>query len=147
MHGEEIRQARITAKISQHELARRANVPRSQLARLEKGGNVTVETLKKVLEQLPNLTRVTLIPGKEIAAGGIDLDEVRLAAREVQAASTRLLQALGAGEPAAPEPAAAEAPPAGDHAVEHTPSIDPALVARLEEIVDGLQRRRPRDDS
>jgi transcriptional regulator with XRE-family HTH domain len=41
----ELRVARIHAGMSQHHLARRAGMTRQGLAKIEKGGNVTVATL------------------------------------------------------------------------------------------------------
>ena len=48
----DLRDARQRQGISQRELAERAGVPRSQLQILEAGGNVTLETLRKIVEAL-----------------------------------------------------------------------------------------------
>ena len=45
------------AELSQLQVADRADIPRSQLQIIEKGGNVTLETLEKVLGAL-NLSLV-----------------------------------------------------------------------------------------
>ena len=47
-----LRDARQGQGISQRELAERAGVPRSQLQILEGGGNVRLETLRKIVEAL-----------------------------------------------------------------------------------------------
>ena len=57
---EAIRQARIEAGLSQKRLAELAGIQRRQLATLESGGNVTINTIRKVLGQLPNLPAFTI---------------------------------------------------------------------------------------
>ena len=52
--------ARMELKLSQKKFAEKAGIQRRQLATLEKGGNVTLSTVRKVLAQLPNLERFTL---------------------------------------------------------------------------------------
>jgi transcriptional regulator with XRE-family HTH domain len=47
-------------KLSQKKLAEQAGIQRRQLATLESGGNVTLNTVRKVLAQLPNLETFTL---------------------------------------------------------------------------------------
>ena len=121
VYGDDIRQARRDAKLSQSELARRAGVPRSQLVRLEQGENVTIDTLQRVLGALPHLKQITLVPGATALAAGIDVDEVRAAAQELHESSARLLRAIGGGRPA-------------DRSMPH-----PALIARLERIIDELE--------
>jgi transcriptional regulator with XRE-family HTH domain len=59
MLHEQIRQARIEHGLNQSELARRAGIPRDRLRQFENGENITVETLMKILSQLPNLQTVT----------------------------------------------------------------------------------------
>lgn len=56
-----IRKARQDAGLSQQELAEHADIPRSQLQILEKGGNVTRDTLEKVLGVL-HLSLVLVSP-------------------------------------------------------------------------------------
>jgi len=60
MLHEAIRFARLEQRLSQKKLAEKAGVQRRQLATLEKGGNVTLATVRKVLAQLPNLESFTL---------------------------------------------------------------------------------------
>lgn len=61
-----VRQARETAKLTQQAIADKAGVPRSQVQLLEKGGNVTRETLEKTLSVF-GLTLVA-VSVEEIAA-------------------------------------------------------------------------------
>lgn len=55
-----IHHARIELKLSQKKLSEMAGVQRRQLSTLEKGGNVTLSTLRKVMAQLPNLESFTI---------------------------------------------------------------------------------------
>jgi transcriptional regulator with XRE-family HTH domain len=57
---EAVRKARQELNLSQKKLAEQAGIQRRQLATLEKGGNVTLATLRKVIAQLPNLESFTL---------------------------------------------------------------------------------------
>lgn len=57
---EAVRTARMELKLSQKKLAEQAGIQRRQLATLEKGGNVTLNTVRKVLAQLPNLETFTI---------------------------------------------------------------------------------------
>jgi len=52
---DEIRKAREALKISPAELARRAGIQRSLIGKIERGDNFTIETLQKIVAQLPNL--------------------------------------------------------------------------------------------
>jgi transcriptional regulator with XRE-family HTH domain len=47
-------------RLSQKKLSEMAGVQRRQLSTLEKGGNVTLSTLRKVIAQLPNLESFTI---------------------------------------------------------------------------------------
>jgi transcriptional regulator with XRE-family HTH domain len=53
MLHEEIRAARLKAGLSQEALARAAGIPRNQVARAERGENITLDTLRKIAVQLP----------------------------------------------------------------------------------------------
>ena len=57
---ESSRHARKELGLSQAALARLSSVQRKQISMLEKGGNVTMETLRRVLRHLPNLLTFTL---------------------------------------------------------------------------------------
>src|SRR5688572_15780086 len=52
---EAVQKARTDLGLSQKKLAELAGIQRKQLATLEKGGNITLATLRKVLVHLPNL--------------------------------------------------------------------------------------------
>lgn len=57
---EAVRHARQEIGLSQKKLAELAGIQRRQLATLEKGGNVTLATLRKVIAHLPNLESFTI---------------------------------------------------------------------------------------
>jgi transcriptional regulator with XRE-family HTH domain len=57
---EEIRRARKDLGLSQAQLAAFCGIQRRQLSTLERGGNVTLTTLRKVMGFLPNLQDFTL---------------------------------------------------------------------------------------
>lgn len=59
----ELRRARERAGLSQQALARLAGIPRNQIARAERGENITIETLRKIATFLP-VTDLTLIDTK-----------------------------------------------------------------------------------
>jgi transcriptional regulator with XRE-family HTH domain len=90
------RRARMEANLSQQATADKAGIPRSQLQLLEKGGNVTRETLEKALAAL-GLTLVA-VSAEEIAGA-------RKALRELDA-----FLGLLAGD-TAPAPAGSTAEP------------------------------------
>jgi len=56
---EEIRRARKALGLSQERLAELCGIQRRQLSSLERGGNVTLNTLRKVIGLLPNLEQFT----------------------------------------------------------------------------------------
>src|SRR5689334_15422662 len=57
-----IRKARKELKMSQQKLADLAGIERKQLSILENGGNVTLSTIRKIVEHLPNMEPFTLGP-------------------------------------------------------------------------------------
>ena len=59
MH-EELKRARKDMGFSQEQLAHIAGVQRRQIAALERGGNVTLNTLRRVMACLPNLQEFTI---------------------------------------------------------------------------------------
>jgi transcriptional regulator with XRE-family HTH domain len=89
----EIRQARIEQGLSQSELARRAGIPRDRLRQFENGENITIDTLMKILAQLPNLETVTL-GAVRARTKAVDLTEVRNAAEEWLESGRRLLASI-----------------------------------------------------
>lgn len=122
----QVRQARIDHGLSQTELARRAGVPRSQLRKFEDGGNITLATFTKILEQLPNL--------KSLAIGTVNLSAndgdrvLRIAAEELIASARRFLALLDTRGPSpVPEPA-------GATRFEPSAAISPELEQRLRKL-------------
>jgi transcriptional regulator with XRE-family HTH domain len=101
MIHDQFREARIAAGLTQAEVARRAGVLRKQVQVLESGGNVTLETLRKLAPVIPNLRRVSL-GGLEIVAENADLEEARRAALDLFDVARRLVAALGASPGADP---------------------------------------------
>ena len=57
---QELRAAREAAGLTQTELAARAGIPRNQVVRAEKGGNITLDTLRKIAAHLP-IEHLTLL--------------------------------------------------------------------------------------
>lgn len=93
-------------RLSQVKLAKTANVPRSQLQILLKGGNVTVETLEKLAAPLG--LKLALIPA-ELAegAGRRVLDELLQTAERLVGAMAGTIGpvgAMGAARPTGLEP-------------------------------------------
>lgn len=58
--NEAVRKARKALGLSQEKLAELAGIERKQLSVLENGGNVTLATVRKVLNHLPNIEPFTL---------------------------------------------------------------------------------------
>jgi len=141
---DDFREARLAAGLTVSELARRAGVSRKQVQALERGANVTTETVRRVAEVLPNLKRVTL-GGLEIVTANADLEEARRAALDLFDVAKRLLGALGA----APAPPAAEPPQAAAGATRFTPGTasERETAARLERTVAQMKSRKKRNDS
>lgn len=130
--------------LSRAELATRAGLPRERIRKLETGGNVTVETLTKVVAQLPNLRTLNL-EGVEVKIGGVDAAELREAVETLVEAGRRLLvllQGAGAAAPAA-RPARE---PVGATRVEPVLHITPELEARLRRMEAEIHAVREEDD-
>jgi transcriptional regulator with XRE-family HTH domain len=108
MLHEQIKQARIEHGLTQSELARRAGIPRDRLRQFENGENITVETLMKILGQLPNLESVT-IGAVQARTGSVDLVEVRDSLAEWLESGRKLLTLLERAASTGPRPAG-EAP-------------------------------------
>ena len=135
----QIREARIAHGLNQSELARRAGIPRTTLRDFENGENITIETLIKILAQLPNLTQITL-GAVQARTTGVDLHEIRDAvARWLE--DGRGILALVESAMAQPQPAGG-----GGGATLHegglpiSPELE-ARLARLEEKVGGRKKK------
>lgn len=138
MLHEQIRQARIDHGLTQSELARRAGIPRDRLRQFENGENITLETLMKILAQLPNLESVTL-GAVQARTGTIDVADVRDALAEWLESGRRLLTLL---ERAVPAPL-----PGGGGATRHEGSapVSAELEARLARIEARIGGKPVRD--
>ncbi len=134
----QIRQARIDHGLSQSELARRADIPRDRLRKFENGENITVETLMKILAQLPALQSVTLgaVEGRTSA---VDLTEIRDAVTEWLESGRRVLALV--------ESAMARPRPGAGGATRFEPSLEltPELEARLKRLEAQLTAPRARE--
>lgn len=126
--------------LSQSELARRADIPRTTLRDFENGANITLDTLVKILAQLPNVRSLT-IGTAEVRTDGVDLREIRNTVAEWVDNGRRILALLDTAL-AAPAPR-----PGGGGATRHeaglqiTPELE-ARLARLEAEVKGARRIR-----
>jgi transcriptional regulator with XRE-family HTH domain len=121
---EEVRNAREALGITPAELARRAGVPRSLIGRFESGGNITVDTLEKLVTQLPTLDvlhfgAVNVLPAGQVPDLPTVIRDHAAAAHALIAAATRLaessahlLEALALSQTTAEaaEPAAEDEP-------------------------------------
>lgn len=134
----QIRQARMDHGLSQSELARRAGIPRDRLRQFENGENITIETLLKILAQLPNLRSVTL-GSVEGRTAGVDLKEIRDAVAEWLESGRRVL-ALIESAMAAPRPGAGGAT-RYEGGLEVSPQLE-ARLARLEAQIAAASRIR-----
>ena|SRR5687768_12191218 len=125
MLSRQIREAREQHGLSQAKLARLANVHRTQLRVLEEGGNVTIETLTKVLAQLPNLRSVNL-GAVQLHTGAVDPSAARQILIDLITSAGRALTLF---EPVVPAP-----PPAGATRYDGATEITPELEARLRQL-------------
>lgn len=95
----QLRAAREAHGLTQHELAARAGVGRSDIQRLERGDNVGIRLLEKVLAQLPNLTTFQM-GGIEVTGRiTVDVDTVRQIVLGIVASGTQALQVLEQARP------------------------------------------------
>src|SRR5262245_37815847 len=62
---EELRRAREQSALTQAQLASLAGIPRNQIVRAEKGENITIETLRKIVVHLP-VENLTLLEGVKL---------------------------------------------------------------------------------
>lgn len=133
----QIRQARIDHDLTQSELARRAGIPRDRLRRFENGENITVDTLQKILAQLPNLRSVQL-GAVEARTEAVDLTDIRNAIAEWLEAGQRLLTLV--------DNAVAQPRSGAGGATRHEAglAISPELEARLRRLEAGIAPRRRR---
>jgi transcriptional regulator with XRE-family HTH domain len=117
MLHDELRSARQRAGLSQTELANLSGIPRNQIARAERGENITLDTLRKIvvhlpIEVLPLIEKVDLtvdiFPHPEKVYGAT-VDAVQQAAAALAAAlraSSAARSALASARKSVPMPAA-----------------------------------------
>lgn len=98
----QVRNARIAEGLSQVQLAKKAGVGRTQLRDLEAGGNVTLETLGKIVSALPSM-KVLSFGDVELLPRGVRAADVLASARATVAQLQDLiarLEAMSAVPPA-----------------------------------------------
>lgn len=107
MFGAQIRAARLALGLTESSLARNAGVQRTQVRLAERDGNITMDTLRKILSQLPNVSHLHV---SEHDPGTVDASVVRDISSKMMAAAHYLYQYAGgpAGKPAGPASANAE---------------------------------------
>jgi transcriptional regulator with XRE-family HTH domain len=88
--NEAIKKARKDLGMSQQKLADLAGIERKQLSILENGGNVTLATIRKIVEHLPNMESFTL----GSAAGHVLVNQSPEAQRETLRMMGRALQTV-----------------------------------------------------
>lgn len=140
MLSTQIREAREEHGFSQSQLARLAGIHRSQLRQLEEGGNVTLETLARVVAQLPNLRSLKL-GAVELHTGAVDPAAARQILIDLITAAGRALSLF--------DHAVASPPPAGatrfDGATAMTPELEQRLRTLETLLPDGVRdARKPR---
>lgn len=123
MLHDDVRQIRIERRLSQLGLSRIAGVPRSQLRIFEDGGNITLETLGKILAPL----------GLTLGLQRNDAAPLLSELQQVIASATRALEMFEAAPPAI-------APAAGATRFEGGTEISPSLDRRLRELEQALLR-------
>jgi transcriptional regulator with XRE-family HTH domain len=151
MLHDEVRQARIDAGLSVMQVAELAGVPRKRIYELERGANVTLETLRRIVAVIPGLTHVTL-GGMQMAASNVNEDEIRRAALDLFDVAKRLMLAVGPPSPnaSAAQAKAAETPHTAVGAVRFKPGTvsERETAERLErEVRSGKHKRRPKDQA
>jgi hypothetical protein len=121
-----------------------ANVPRQQVYALERGANVTLDTLRRIAEVIPNLNRV-ILGGMEIVTANEDLDEARRAVLDLFDVTKRLVAALGviSTKPASPARQTAHPPDSAVHYGGTGSETERRTAERLEKMVrQGKHKRR-----
>ena len=146
MLHEEIRAARLKAGMSQEALAKAAGIPRNQIARAERGENITIDTLRKIAVQLP-VEQLTLINMKTMVVDVLPepeqmfIEASQTVIQMTYALRTALTHALAAGKAVEslrrrqPLPEREEREPAGQEPPQ--PNLM-AVLRNLESTVDGL---------
>ena len=132
MLHDELRRGREAAGLSQTQLAALAGIPRNQVARAERGENITLDTLRKIvihlpIQELPLIEKVNLSvdfypqPEKVFESTVISVQKIAEAMLAAIQASMDAQVALGKARKAEPLPGVEGEP---------TADIDPRLLLR-----------------
>lgn len=138
---EELRRAREKAGLSQQALAQLAGIPRNQVVRAERGENITIDTLRRIVAFLP-VTELTLMDTKGLRVDIIaDPEKIFIGALEnVRRLSEALLGAIHLTMDAAAAVDAAhrtaEPSPDGEETPDDAPSL--LLLRRLQRVSNEL---------
>jgi transcriptional regulator with XRE-family HTH domain len=141
----DVKQAREAAGLSVSDVSRLADVPRQQVYALERGANVTLDTLRRIASVIPNLNRV-MLGGMEIVTADADLEEARRAALDLFDVARRLMAALGTapGPPSASPPAPPHSPSRRVRYGGTGSETERRTAHRLEKMIrEGRHKRRP----
>lgn len=148
MLHEEIRAARLKAGMTQEALAKAAGIPRNQIARAERGENITIDTLRKIAVHLP-VDQFTLINMKTMVVDILPepeqlfIEASQTVIQMTYALRTALTHALNAGKAVEslrrshPLPEREDRAPAGQEPPKPQPNLM-AVLRNLESTVDGL---------
>jgi transcriptional regulator with XRE-family HTH domain len=111
MLHDEVRAARESLGMSQRKLAELAGIPRSQLSAFEAHGtNITLETLRKIVQVLPNIQHLSLgVRDVDVSAGVSDA-AMRQALSDLRRATDTVLALAGRGAGTAAENATEVSP-------------------------------------
>ena len=141
MLHDELRRGREAAGLSQTQLAALAGIPRNQVARAERGENITIDTLRKIVVHLP----IEVLPLIEKVNLAVDIfphpEKVYFATVDsVQQMASALAAALEAAMTAQTVLALArKSVPLPDVDGEPTADVDPTLLFRkLEQVAKKL---------
>jgi len=153
----QIREARKQAGLTQEQLAERAHVGRNDVSRLEKGANVTMRTLNRIVGALPTLEGLTIgdqhfrkdgaaMPEKPAdPEQPLVLDDVLNRIERMHLAGTfaRAFLAALAGEPLAgpqPPPSTAPQPPPSTAAPTQEVSLLRTMLQIMLELIGAKER-------
>ena len=144
---EQLRAARLAHGLSQQKLADMADLDRSDIQRLERGDNVGIRTIEKVLAHLPNLKKVS-VANVDVVVDTItlDVDALRQLTLDMVSTGTQILNLLEQTR----RSTAQEAPgPIGPIQVTSPTDINPTLKERLRRLdpTDLGKRPNPKERS
>jgi transcriptional regulator with XRE-family HTH domain len=129
---EQLRTARLAHGFSQQKLADLADLDRSDIQRLERGDNVGIRTIEKVLAHLPELKKVS-VGNVDVVVDTItlDVDALRQLTLDMVSTGTKILNLLEQAR----KPAAQEGPgPVGATRVVPVNDVNPTLKERLRRL-------------